>query len=512
MAFDDDEDPTTVPRPSGGAGAAKTASTTTGGAGDDGAPTAEDDLQDEEVPDFRRFATTLQKANVSSKSLRKGEKDFEAHGTRLQASALEASRGAMHDTLAYSRAHGPAQYLRGWYFPDRWAAEVEDEETGGPDGGFWRHRVVVVEHERGPMFKSTGRVMKGRGSGFPAWEKTWLLPEEALYLVERGDLDLWWPERDIEEIFPVKKAGPAADVPEEGADEPKDDGERAGQEADLPEEQSEGPGEETDPRGLPLSFQAAYVLFIGREGEKGKVSLEKYQVYSNLRRSGYLVYRAGSATGHAAQKSPSQSLWQWMISLLSPSTAAAPRSYPSHGPLVRPGLYRSYQQVFLQLHLIPRHKPSPRVNTAPAVKSPFRIFYHVYKARPGLAKANLPPPDFRIAVINARTTSVPTVSEMSALLDSTPWSPPDEKMAAGQGVGFIYKRLKHGWRNAIVAVVDSGFPSYLRFTEMAFGEERLYETFDKPAAKGGKKGGRGGPGGRGGRGGRGGARGGRRGG
>jgi tRNA-splicing endonuclease subunit Sen54 len=485
MAFDDDEDPTAmtaalIP-------GAKTTGNPAAAAADDGAPTIEDDLQDEEVQDFRKFASQLQKAGVSSKHLRKGEKDFESHGTRLQDGYLEDSRRAMHETLDYERTHGPSQYLRGWYFPNRWVGEPEEDEDD--DGGFWRHRAVVVEHEKGPMFKSTGRVMKGRGSGFPAWEKTWLLPEEALFLVERGDLDLWWPERDLEEIFPLNKA---ADLGES-------------------EDSTEKPEDQDDQLGLPLSFQATYALFIGKEGERGKIPLEKYQVYSNLRRSGYLVYRAGSTLGNTALKSPSQSLWQWMVSLVYSSTTSPPRSHPPQGPLVRPGLYRSYQQVFSQLHLIARHKPSPKPKSAVAADSPFRIFYHVYKARPGLGKANMPAPDFRIAVVNARTTSVPTTSEMSSLLDSTPWNPPDEKTAAGQGVGFTYKRLKHGWRNAIVAVVDSGFPSYLRFTEMAFGEEKLYQTFDKPAAKGVKKG-RNPQGGRGGRGGRGSARGGRRGG
>ena len=32
--------------------------------------------------------------------------------------------------------------------------------------------------------------------------RLWLLPEEALFLMERWSLDLWWPTRAIEELFP----------------------------------------------------------------------------------------------------------------------------------------------------------------------------------------------------------------------------------------------------------------------------------------------------------------------
>jgi len=50
--------------------------------------------------------------------------------------------------------------------------------------------VVVVESARGTHFRSMGAMNLGQRHG-----ALWLLPEEALYLVERGNLDLWWPTR-----------------------------------------------------------------------------------------------------------------------------------------------------------------------------------------------------------------------------------------------------------------------------------------------------------------------------
>lgn len=490
MPYDDDADPTAVPPVSAAAH------------GD--APThenAEDQDGDDVVSDFRKFASALpggsdaaqkkKTPHVSGKTLRRGEKDFESHGTRLQENTLESSRTAMHDVLSYTRVHAPGNYMVGWYFPEHFATEPDEEAQ--PLGLWKRDRVVVLEKESGPMVKSMGRVLKGQAKTTPAWDKTWLLPEEALFLVERGDLLLRWPQRGIEEIFPVAR-------------------EAAGETA----EKEERTGDDNYEWGVPLSLQAAYALFIGNEDDRGKVTLEKYQVYSNLRRSGYLVSRA-TPLNERPTDPPATTLWQWLVSLVMPSSSTStpdmPRNHPPSGPLVKPGLYHSYQPIYHQLHLIPRHRPSPAPSQPPP-EEPFKVFYHVFKSRPGFTKSKLPVPDFRIAVVDARTTSVPTLSEMASLVDSTPYDPPDPKSGAGgPGIGHMYQRLKHGWRNVIVAVVDGGMTSYLRFTEMAFGEERLHERFDAKANPGSKKsGGRGQKGGRGGgRGGRGRGRGGGRG-
>lgn len=484
MAYDD-EDPTAAPPPAIGQ--------------DDPSKVAIEDVEDAEadeaIPDFRKFASSFpgggasgggalnKKAtpHVSAKTVRRGEKDFESHGTRLQENALETSRTAMHDVLSYTRTRTPDNFMTGWYFPEHWAQETSEGEK--PEGLWRRDRVVVLEAEKGQMTKSMGRVLRGAPKNVPGWDKAWLLPEEALYLVERGDLMLRWPRGPIEDIFP----------PPEEVDGVKREVAR---------------GEYGDYElGLPLSLQAAYSLFIGNEGDRGKVTLEKFQVYSQLRRTGYLVSRA-SPLFDPPPPSDTQTLWQRLFSLISSPKSDTPKIHPPMGPLVKPGLYRSYESVYHQLSLIPRHKPTPTPNT-PAPEGPFTVTYHVFKSRPGFTKTNLPLPDFRIAVVNARTTDVPDLAEMEALLDSTPWDPPNAKSGAGgPGIGHMYQRLKHGWRNVIVAVNDNGMVSYLEFMESAFGEEKLFERFDAKPRAGGKKssgrnprGGRGG--GRGGRGGRG---------
>ncbi|KAL7624192.1 tRNA-splicing endonuclease subunit sen54 [Parahypoxylon ruwenzoriense] len=467
MPFDD-EDPAVAP--------ALSAISEQGG---EDAPSLEDALEDtDKTQDFRLFASLLperrQQQQVSGKTLRRGEKDFEAHGTRAQEGALEASRNAMHDVLSYTRAHRPKDYSRAWYFPEKWADVPAEEQKEGEKGAglFARERVVVVEGEiKGPLGQNTGRVVTGpaveKYKQTSGWLKTWLLPEEALYLVERGSMDLWLPARSIEDIFPVKKDG-------EGTS--SDD--------------VEGKEFEDYELGIPLSLQAAYALLIGQDGERGKVSLEKYQVYSNLRRTGYKIMRATPMPPAPPPPEKSQTLWQWLFSLL-PTGQPQQKPLPPYGPLVRPGLYRSYNPIFEQLALIPRHKPTPNQSGAsstsgsppspPTPEEPFKIHYHVWKSSSAFSKTRPPPPDFRIAVADARSSSVPTLEQLTALLEAdTPWDPPpsppaDKPGNGGAGVGPMYRRLKHAWRNAIVAVVDGGLISYLRFGEMAFGEEKLYE-------------------------------------
>jgi tRNA-splicing endonuclease subunit Sen54 len=75
------------------------------------------------------------------------------------------------------------------------------------------------------------------------------------------------------------------------------------------------------------------------------------------------------------------------------------------------------------------------------------------------------------------------MSQIGALLDSIPDDePPKDKP--------LEARLKHGRRNVILAVVDMGVVSFLRFGEAAFGAEKLFEN--KSKTRQWKKGGHGG--------------------
>jgi len=125
-----------------------------------------------------------------------------------------------------------------------------------------------------------------------------LLPEEALYLVERGNLDLRWPAGHYD-----------------GYNE-----------------------------GMPFSLQSAYAVLIGKLG----LTLERYTVYTGLKRSGYIVHRAPGwypedvldreVSTKNAVIAEGKSILSWLYGLLSASRVQNAQM----GPLVGPGLYRSY--------------------------------------------------------------------------------------------------------------------------------------------------------------------------
>ncbi|KAI1329356.1 tRNA-splicing endonuclease subunit sen54 N-term-domain-containing protein [Xylariaceae sp. FL0255] len=437
---------------------------------------------DDKIADYRLFASSIQGRKGASQAahgaIRRGEKDFESHDTRAQEGALEASRSAMHDVLSYTRQQHSKTFARGWYFPDQWAHLPRDEtsytycsnkdEKDSKYPLFSRDRVVVVEATKGNILKLAGRVVK-TDKPCAGSQNTWLLPEEALLLVERGSLDLWWPVRAIEDVLPMNESAKG--------------------------EASRNELFEDHELGVPLSLQAAYALLIGRDTERGKTSLERYQVYAQLSRTSFKVMRAFPLRPPPIlPKGSSQNLWQWLLTFLQrPSVPSVRDHFPKFGPLLKPGLYRSYIPIFEQVALIKRHKPTlqlPSTHTEPS--DPFKVHFHLWKITDGqgFSKTRPPPPDFRLCVVDARDTTVPSLEELDSLLLSTPYDPPRAEDQEKKGAGFVYKRLKHGWRNVILGIVDRGIISYMTFGEIAFGEERLYE--DSKLRPRGKKGGRGG--------------------
>jgi len=111
----------------------------------------------------------------------------------------------MHEALLGERKHSGKQYVSATWRPSQ--------------------RMAEVHMARGPHFKTVGKADR-RGV-------LWLLPEETIYLVERGNLECWWEE------------------------------------------------------GVPMSLQGVYATALDGCG-----GLERYQVYAYLKRAGYILARA----------------------------------------------------------------------------------------------------------------------------------------------------------------------------------------------------------------------------
>jgi tRNA-splicing endonuclease subunit Sen54 len=143
----------------------------------------------------------------------------------------------MHNVLSFERVHQPKGHTIGIYHPET--------------------NMCYAMNPKGPLFIKMGRVLPAHECPFGDDEfrgvRTWLHPEEALYLLERGTMDVRWP------------------VAQDGDDE----------------------GEEL---GLPMSLQAGYAMFLGDEEAHagGALTFERFTVYSGLKRAGYTVLRAPS--------------------------------------------------------------------------------------------------------------------------------------------------------------------------------------------------------------------------
>ena len=421
----------------------------------------------EDVP---TYLSSLSQAHATGSALpKRGLKDFEPDPTQLQARTLEASRQAMNDALLHTRVHGPKTGIVG----------VFDERTGE----------TRVKRRKGNWLASVGRDLAGGG--------VVLRREEALWALERGSLDVRF------------RAG--AYTSSESSDYEADEiNAQAGQQRANINEIEEGETNDHDEcNGLPMSLQAAYTALIDPEEDApgGRLTMEEYIVYGGLKRAGFIVLRARGTDrlkSLAVEMSKQQGYWRpkefeiarthehiglinWLISLptFASSRARSEQSRLSQGPLVKPGLYRSYQGIYPSIALNDATSFAPKSVDIPKPvgkdRSPYSTTYHIYKARPSrpFKKRDPGAPDFSISVVNARTTRLPTLPELEALLneqtlDVTNVTSIERKN--NRNMGQTYKALKQGARNVLLAIVDEGLVSYIRVADSVFTQEgRLFE-------------------------------------
>ncbi|KAL8663025.1 MAG: hypothetical protein Q9168_008167, partial [Polycauliona sp. 1 TL-2023] len=252
---------------------------------------------------------------------RRGIKDFEYHGTNSQISVLQGSRQAMHEALSVGRVHMRKNCLVGYFEVDGPGGEEandDDEEMEKPSGRR-EQRPVVVEKPFGQHPRTIGTADHTGALS--------LLPEEIIYLVERGSLDVQY-----------RVAGEGKPPEAERSMEDENEGDS--------DDESYGEGW----NGISMSLQACYANFMGCNG----LTLERYIVYAALKRAGYIVFRAPGWYGvshnlHTApyhpqsmsieKKKEEQNIWQWLYTRL--FEQQLPKISPL-GPLVMPGLYRNY--------------------------------------------------------------------------------------------------------------------------------------------------------------------------
>ncbi|KAG8882702.1 tRNA-splicing endonuclease subunit sen54 [Tulasnella sp. 331] len=300
-----------------------------------------------------------------------------------------------------------------------------------------------------------------------------LLPEEALFLIERGSMYCWRANDGDNSIHEqIASAGQAGVALEEVI-------------------------------GTPMSVQQAFAEMIY---EARALSLEEYQVFAYLKRLGYTVLRAQKPSGAASYPSAGHYLFPisshpltiQRIAWLQPLCQVdSPLWWPRH----------SSTFIFKKLRVIPAGRNAPLLAVTSAAQSPYRPMYHVYKPSTPFKKTAPPPPDFYITVVKARSTPLPTLLEMRNMFANLPLSSPltvseehpaptlarnqtpsswmtwftgtlSSFMPGASGGDAIlpirppnpFHALKAGRKSFVVAAVSGGNISFIKFSEGTFEE------------------------------------------
>ncbi|KAJ4471990.1 tRNA-splicing endonuclease subunit sen54 N-term-domain-containing protein [Lentinula aciculospora] len=334
---------------------------------------------------------------------KRGDKEFEPTkqgGSSLQQHILQRSRNAMFEALRADRTISNKSISYGTWHPS--LARVSVTVARGIAMGTMGHSVPREIAMPNGIIKSHKRME--------------LLPEEAIYLIERGSL-MCWKESGLEFL---------------------DNG--------IFESVS----------GSPMTVQQAYTEMIGKED----LTMDRYQVYAYMKRLGYTVTRTKPPTpfyplaapypSSIISSSSSLSFMQRVTALFSLWISKIPSVFlPSAFDWWRPlrisqwfTMDKNYNFMFRSLRFIPSGHKIP-IHTSPKTKpSPYESFFNLYKPPTPFRKSAPPPPDYQIIVVNARTTSMPSLLELTAIYDNAPELPPPQRRVRNpsQIQGVSYKK------------------------------------------------------------------------
>ncbi|KAF8964326.1 tRNA-splicing endonuclease subunit sen54 N-term-domain-containing protein [Flammula alnicola] len=336
-------------------------------------PPEDDEDQSSEEEDGGLDWTKLLPASARPVIPRRGEKEFEPRaggGTNLQLHVLDRARSAMFETLRATRTISSKAISYATWHPD--IARIH------------------VTAARGIHFSSMGhsapRSVLGEDGTAKIQKRLELLPEEAIYLIERGSL-FCWKQTDL----------------------------NLGQVPGL-----------NDVGGSPMTVQQAFSELIGKED----LTLEKFQVYAYLKRLGYVVTRSNPPDPHyplppnLAVVKPSSSIIEriksifpaWISSMSRMLFGAFNWWKPVH---ISRWLHhdKNYSSLFRSLRFMSVRHDVPLKSSD---SSPYRIFFNVYKPSTPFKKSAPPAPDFQLVVINGRTTPMPTLQELNNLFAVLP--------------------------------------------------------------------------------------------
>lgn len=338
----------------------------------------EQEEEEENIQDWKAFNKQVARSAASlapsSEAIpARGEKDFEPDGTTVQNSLLDESRNEMYAALLGLRGHPLKSTVTAVWIPSEGKA--------------------LILHAKGNFFKDIGKpvhiplIKKAQG--------VWLSPVETVYLVERGSVICYLSNDEFENYLKI------------GGDEGFDYRNRLRQ----------------------LTLSHVYSLAFCVDGDL----IDKYQVYSYLKRSGYIVQDFRLITPEQSQslallhnkKRDLSSLGQHLIRRL-----CGFFSFPIFNKLVsaaysicrhfQPSHFFSYTSLFKSLQFIPSYSTYDTLKPElyPNLTTDHKLAYNVWKPMQGFSKKNPPPPDFQICIINTgQNHSFPTLQDIQCLFN-----------------------------------------------------------------------------------------------
>ncbi|KAK6465707.1 hypothetical protein DFJ63DRAFT_310792 [Scheffersomyces coipomensis] len=350
------------------------------------------DIEDE-TPDWKILTRSLGSANNSNNTNgtsgipKRGDKDFEPDNTDIQTSTLQESREAMYDAISGVRGHHLKQKLLSIW--------IEDEEDGG---------YSIIPFMKGNYFRDIGKAYPNRRYK----NCIRLNPIETVYLVERGSMIIYLGDEKFTNYLKDEEEG----------------------EFNIEEEL------------VPVDLELLYSLAFINE----RYTIDKYQVYSYLKRHGYLILEVDPKKQQPPQwkrleqyessKGQSRSIiswgwdWKkWIQSFWRPFP-------PTHSLHYLTTHYFKVIDIFKSLRLIPTYQiyDSLRktINTTTTTTSTtlddYKISFNVWKPGSQFSKSNPSQlPDYQIVVVNTDKVKFPTLKVIQRLVNTIEYRFPFEQ-------------------------------------------------------------------------------------
>ena len=415
-------------------------------AGGGGSTSSGEDSEDEAGAgvDYRLLQSMLHKTSSDSAVKNKkdftlpqrGEKDFEPDGTNKQDRILTASRQAMFDALSVPRDLSAKNYVRADWHADRGVASVDKE------------------YVKGNLFRTVGRADRDN--------TVWLNAEEALFLVDRGSMEMFWHDTN-----------------------------------------------------LPMSVQACYAACLPF------VPLHVYSVYAYLRRAGFALQRGSwvDAASTLATTPSSPRPWSFFTALSTIRQRLAALLHLHHLPTWsrHTSVFRSWHALYASLphgrrpQLASFYKPCP-----PATSNGLKVVFRVWRPGTAFRKSQPTTADYNLAVVDANATNVVSLAQVEDYFDSLdldhdslPVHPPSPHPPSPSTAAAVAKSrhssttktatstssppspsapittlpakkrsktqsIKVGVRHGLLAVYDAGIISFLQLGDARFDLQPMY--------------------------------------